>query len=98
MRFDTRHLIAGLFTVLIMGTSVPYVAAEDLGSKTCPELLRLAKECEQDLKTVDTVLGAAIDAGNMDSVRNYKLKRSAMVKERENIMSAIKFKQCLKSK
>jgi hypothetical protein len=98
MRLTTGHLIGGLFTVLVIGTCVPCVSAEDLGGKTCPELLRLAKECEQDLRTVDTVLGAAIDAGNMDTVRNYKLKRSTMVKERESIMSAIKFKQCLKSK
>ncbi len=95
MRFKIRYLLAGLAIAVVAGAYAPSVWAEDLGGKTCNELLRLSRQCQDDLRTVDMVIGAAVDAGNMDTIRNYKMKRGAMLKERDQIMSAIKFKACV---
>ena len=98
MRFKTRYLLAGLAIAVVAGAYAPYAQAADLGGKTCTELLRLSRQCQDDLRTVDTVIGAAVDAGNMDTIRNYKMKRGAMLKERDEIMNAIKFKGCVQPK
>ncbi|MFH1115823.1 MAG: hypothetical protein V1792_18085, partial [Pseudomonadota bacterium] len=54
------------------------LSAEDLAAKSCAELVRMAESYQQDLKTVDTVLGSAIDAGNMDRIQSYQLKKDAV--------------------
>jgi len=62
--------------------------------KKCSELVRMAQNCQEDLKTVDTVLGSAIDAGTMDRIKNYKLKRSVVRKQLESVLKAIEIKGC----
>lgn len=69
--------------------------AEDLLAKDCAELIRLAQGYQQDLKTIDTVLGSAIDSGNMTQIKNYKLKKGAAQKQLESIMKAISVKGCV---
>ena len=63
MRFHTRIIFAGLMAAVVMGAYAPSVFAQDLGGKTCSELLRLERQSQDDLRTVETVIGAAIDAG-----------------------------------
>jgi hypothetical protein len=68
---------------------------EELVVKNCSELIRMAQVYQEDLKTVDTVLGSAIDAGNMDQIKNYKLKKGAVKKQLESVMKAIDLKGCV---
>ncbi len=98
MKHWTTYLITGLCTLAACCCGASQLLADDLGGKSCPELVRMAKECEADLKTVDMVLGAAIDAGNMDKIKGYKMRKATSVKLRNQIMSAIKFKGCLPDK
>ncbi len=98
MKHWTRYLITGLIAVAACCCGASPLLADDLGAKSCPELLRMAKECEADLKTVDIVLGAAIDAGNMDRIKSYKLRKGSSIKLRDQVMNAIKFKGCLPNK
>ncbi len=71
-------------------------AAEDLIVKDCQELMRMAKNYQQDLKTVDTVLGSAIDAGGIDRIKNYQLKKNAVKKQLESVLRAIDLKGCVR--
>ena len=57
--------------MILDGTSAH---AEDLLVKSCSELVRMAENLQEDLKTVDIVLGSAIEAGKMDSIKNFKIK------------------------
>jgi hypothetical protein len=70
-------------------------STEDLVVKNCGELIRMAQVYQEDLKTVDTVLGSAIDAGNMDRIKNYKLKKRSVKKQLESVMKAIDIKGCV---
>ncbi|MBI4964299.1 MAG: hypothetical protein HY913_13560 [Desulfomonile tiedjei] len=69
--------------------------ADELVVKKCSELVRMAHNCQEDLKTVDTVLGSAIDAGTMDRIRNYKLKKSVVKKQLDSVLKAIEIKGCV---
>lgn len=69
--------------------------ADDLISKQCDELIGLAQAYQQDLKTVDTVLGSAIDAGNLERIRSYKLRKGAVAKQLRAVMTAIQARGCL---
>ena len=70
-----RHLVFAAVISIACASSLSVVVqayADDLLVKSCPELVRMAENCQTDLKTVDTVLGSAIDAGNMDRIRDRK--------------------------
>jgi hypothetical protein len=91
------HLNWRLLIVAILGTlfiAGPSFAEDELVVKKCSELVRLAENYQADLKTVDTVLGSAIDAGTMDRIRNYKLKKSVVRKQLESVLKAIEIKGC----
>jgi len=81
--------------VFIPTFSVGAAPTEELIVKNCAELIRMAQTYQEDLKTVDTVLGSAIDAGNMDRIKNYKLKKGAVKKQLESVMKAIDIKGCV---
>ena len=68
--------------------------AQDLAPKDCSELVRLAQTYEEDLKTVDTVLGSAIDAGNLDRIKSYRLKRAEVKKKLASVLRVIELKEC----
>lgn len=74
------------------------VCADDLIVKDCSELLRLAEAYQEDLKTLDVVLGAAIEAGNMVTIRTYKLKKAGFKKRLSAVLKAIEIKECVKSR
>jgi hypothetical protein len=74
------------------------VAAEDMLVKSCQDLMRMAKDYRQDLKTVDTVLGSAIDAGGIDRIKNYQLKKNAVRKQLDSVLRAIQLKGCVEQR
>jgi hypothetical protein len=78
-------------TALTAGAS----SADELVVKSCSELIRMAQVYQEDLKTVDTVLGAAIDGGNMDQIKSYKLRKGAVKKQLQSVMKAIDLKGCV---
>jgi hypothetical protein len=69
--------------------------AEDYGTKSCSELLRMAQAYQQDLKTVDIVLGSAVDAGNLDRIRSYRLRKNAVRQDLQAVLRALSVKQCV---
>jgi hypothetical protein len=91
----------GLTLVIVTITALYGVTAslaEDLVVKDCTELMRLAETREADLKTVDTVLGSAIEAGNLERIRNYKLRKAAARVHLDAVLKAIEIKGCTKTK
>jgi hypothetical protein len=97
-----RHRASRVGIVLIGCVTLIMIAsaafAEDLGAKSCSELLRMAQAYQQDLKTVDIVLGSAIDAGNLDRVRSYKLRKNAVRRDLEAVLRALSAKECISSR
>jgi hypothetical protein len=87
------YAAAVTLAVAILFGSIP-AYAEDLFSKSCFELVRLAENYQTDLKTIETVLGSAIDAGNLDRIKNYKLRRSVIKQQLTSTMRAIEAKGC----
>lgn len=90
--YRSAAAIAALFIICIPGMA----KSEDLIVKTCPELLRMAETAHEDMRTVDTMLGSAIEAGNMDKIKNYKLKKAAVRKQLESVLNAIDLRGCVK--
>jgi len=91
LHLSWRLVIVGVLgTLFIAGPSF----AEELVVKKCSELVRMAENYQADLKTVDTVLASAIDAGTMDRIKNYKLKKSVVRKQLESVLKAIEIKGC----
>ncbi len=91
LHLNWRLLIAAILgTLFIAGPSF----AEELVVKKCSELVRMAVNYQADLKTVDTVLGSAIDAGTMDRIKNYKLKKSVLSKQLAAVLKALEIKGC----
>jgi hypothetical protein len=85
-----------LFFLMICGASP--AMSECLDCKTCSELLRLAEDCRQDLKTADMVLGAALDAGAIEKARTYKMRKAASSKQLDEVLKLIDAKMCVMSK
>jgi hypothetical protein len=82
--------------VVILAGSTPF--ASDLWPKSCEELMRIADNCQQDIKTVDIVLGSAIDAGSLDRVKMFKIRKEALKKQLDDILNVIGSKDCLRRK
>lgn len=91
IRYWTLSFITGL---IIFGFACPSLA-QDLTVKNCAELVRIAEGCQQDLKTVDTVLGSAIEAGNIDRIRSYKLRKAEVRKRLKSVMRVLELKDCV---
>ncbi len=81
-------------TLLVSNIAV----AQDLLEVKCGELMRMAETYQQDLRTVDTVLGSAIDGGDMDRIRSYKLKKGAVKKQLDSVLQALDLKGCAKGR
>jgi hypothetical protein len=90
--FLVLALIAG-FSALLAPSNI---FADELIVKDCTELLRLAEAYQEDLKTVDVVLGTVIDAGDMVAIKTYKLKKAAFKKRLDAVLKAIEIKECVK--
>jgi hypothetical protein len=94
----TAFKILVITATLVSGASLAFCFDEDLIVKNCQELMRIAEQTNQDLKTVDTMLSVALDSGSMDRIRNYKLKKSAVKKQLESVMKALEIKGCVKAR
>jgi hypothetical protein len=84
-----------VFVCLLVMASKP-CHSEELVVKSCSELLRMAQNYQEDLKTVETMLGSALDAGSMDRIKNYKLRKGAVRLQLESVMKAIDARGCVK--
>ncbi len=94
MKTNTRlgvALIGAFVAVFMYAASSP---AEELAAKSCAELVRMAQSYQQDLQTVDTVLGSAIDAGNIDRIRSYKLRKATVRRQLKSVLRTIDLKDC----
>lgn len=96
MGTSTKVLLALVCAALVAFSAGNAARADDLVVKSCPELLRLADSCKDDLKTADTVLGSAIEMGSVDQIRNYKLKKQAAKKQLDSVVKALELKGCVK--
>ncbi len=91
IRWGTAAASVAITFLLVL----PAAFGKDLVQRSCAQLVRSAQEYQQDLKTVDMVLGSAIDSGYMDQVRSYKLKKWALEKKLAAVLKAIKVKGCV---
>lgn len=75
--------------------SAPPSFSEELVVKSCQDLIGMAENCRQDLRTVGAMLGSAVDVGDIQRIRNYKLKRSALQKQLQSVLKALEIKECV---
>jgi len=94
MSNKSAKLVWILGTAFLMLFVSNIAVAQDLLEVKCGELMRMAETYQQDLRTVDAVLGAAIDGGDMDRIKNYKLKKGAVKKQLDSVLQAIDLKGC----
>ncbi len=92
-----KWFAAGALVAALALPAASSAIAEDLLTKSCPQLIRMAQSYQQDLKTVDTVLGSAIDAGTMQRIKKYKLKKASVRNKLTQVMKAIEVKGCVGS-
>jgi hypothetical protein len=95
----TKRLLscaAALVVALAFGLAPAH--ADDLLRKNCPQLVRIAENYQTDLKTVETVLSSAIDAGNLDRIKNYKLRRAVIKQQLDEALRALDAKGCAKTR
>jgi hypothetical protein len=98
MSNKNAKLIWILGTALLMLFVSNIAIAQDLLEVKCGELMRMAETYQQDLRTVDTVLGSALDGGDMDRIRSYKLKKGAVKKQLDSVLQAIDLKGCARGR
>jgi hypothetical protein len=91
-------LIWILGTAFLMLFIASIAVAQDLLEVKCGELMRMANTYQQDLKTVDTVLGSALDAGDMDRIKSYKLRKGVVKKQLDSVLQAIDLKGCARAR
>lgn len=88
-----------LFGTITIGAAVllsaPPSFSEELVVKSCQELIGMAGSYRQDLRTVGAMLGSAVDVGDIQRIRNYKLKRAALQKSLQGVLKALEIKECV---
>jgi len=94
MSNTTKWLTFAMLIALAVIAAQP-AFAECTECKSCPELIRMAQNYQQDIKTVDIVLGSAIDAVSLEMIRSYKLTKGTMKRQLESVMREIEHKGCL---
>lgn len=90
-----RRLVLICAPLLVLLTANPGLT-DELVVKSCSELMRLADSYRDDYKAADLVLGSAIDMGDMERVKNYKIKRAAAKKKLELVVQSLEIKGCVK--
>jgi hypothetical protein len=91
-----KIILLGAVALMVLITNI--AIAQDLLANKCEELVRMADTYQQDFKTVDTVLGSAIDSGDMDRIRSYKLKKGMVKKQLDSVLQAIDLKGCARAR
>ena len=98
MKNRTYWSIAIAMAALGLFFAVSTACAADLIQKSCDELIRIAQSYREDIKTVEIVLGAAIDAGNLERIKSYKLKKNALKSQLEAVLKTVEVKDCARDK
>jgi hypothetical protein len=91
-----KIILLGAATLIVFISN--FSIAQDLLANKCEELMRMADTYQQDLKTVDTVLGSALDGGDMDRIRSYKLRKGVVKKQLDSVLKAIELKGCARTR
>jgi hypothetical protein len=88
-------VMAALLTMLLTAGAA---VSEELVVTSCPELLRMADSCRDDIRAADTMLGSAIDAGSLEMIKNFKLRKEAARKHLDSVIKALELKGCVKTR
>jgi hypothetical protein len=91
-------ILAVILATLILVLNSQASGTDQLVVKDCPELLRMAQSLQDDVKTIDTVLGSAIEVGNMATIQNYKMKKASVQIQLQSVLKAIEIRSCVKNK
>ncbi len=92
-----KFLFAIVCSLMMTLTLMPGKAiSEELIVKSCAELMRMAENLQEDVKTADIMLRSALDGGSMSSVKTYKLKKEAVNIKLQSVLQAISLKGCSK--
>lgn len=94
MAINSKVIAFFAFAAVLIASMPCVCIGEELVVKPCSELIRMASNYQEDLKTVDTMLGVAIDAGDLDKIKVYKLKKSSVQKDLDAVLKAIDLKEC----
>lgn len=81
--------------VCLFGAVVGTAAASDIEARHCDDLLKLAEGLRRDMRTVDLMLGSAIDSGDMERIQAYRLKKDTLKKQLESAMKSIRAAECV---
>lgn len=95
-RLSARNIILPLAALLLLLTAAGAPASDDLVIKSCTELIAMAEGYQQDVKTTDLMLASAIDAGDLQRIKTYRLKKNALKKKLDAVVKAIEIKGCTK--
>jgi len=93
-RATVRSILLSLAVLAVLATSAGAVTSDELVVKSCTELLAIAEGYQQDVKTVDVMLASAIDAGDLERIKTYRLKKNAIKKQLNAVLKAIEIKGC----
>jgi hypothetical protein len=94
----TKILCTLVCSLIAIISVLPSSAASDeLIVKNCAELMRMAQNLQEDLKTTDLMMGAALQSGSMSTFKTYKLKKEATNKQLQSVLQAINLKGCSKT-
>lgn len=88
-------LTYALLIGFLIFSGVASANADCFDCMSCAELIYLAKQSQQDLRAINSVLRSAISTGDLDMVRSYKLNKASALKETRIIMKALESKGCL---
>ncbi len=91
-----KKIFVSLICIMVaIFASAPGMAqSEELVVKSCSELMRMAQNFQEDIKTTDIMLRSALDGGSISSVKTYKLKKEATNMKLQAVMQAINLKGC----
>jgi len=98
MRNRSCCILTVILATLILVVNSQASVTDELVVKDCSELLRMAQSLQDDVKTIDTVLGSAIEVGNMTTIQNYKMKKAGVQNQLQSVLKAIGIRSCVKSK
>ncbi|MGC8603649.1 MAG: hypothetical protein ACP5VS_08185 [Desulfomonilaceae bacterium] len=95
-----RHFIYSLTLALlgvmaILGTEASH--SQDYLSESCSQLIKKVQTLQDDLKTVDTILNTATQAGDTETVQKYTVKKASIKKKLKSASTAVDAKSCLNS-
>jgi hypothetical protein len=93
--FVKKICVFGTLVVMICAVGVFSAHADCFECMSCAELIQLAKQSQQDLRAIKTVLRSAIAVGNVEMVRSYKLDKGSVKMRAQRIMNALESKGCL---